>query len=105
MNKLDLVAEVRARLGLSWRASTEAVDAVVESIKRAVVDGQTVTLPGFGSFEKRLRAPRTARNPQTGDTMKIPAVAVPVFRPGAGFKEAVAGPKRSKSRKRVTRTR
>ena len=89
MNKADLVAHVSAELDLSKRAATEAVDAVLDTITRAVARGEKVTLPGFGSFEKRLRAPRVARNPQTGAEMKLPATSVPAFKAGKDFKDAV----------------
>jgi DNA-binding protein HU-beta len=99
MNKQDLVAQVGVRLALSRRASTEVVDAVAASVMRAVAAGEKVTIPGFGTFEKRLRAPRSARNPRTGDRVAVPATSVVVFRPGAEFRQKVAGrPKPSKRR-------
>ena len=73
MNKEHLVAEVGARLDVSRRAATEAVDAVVATIMRAVAAGETVTIPGFGTFEPRMRAPRIARNPATGERVAVPA--------------------------------
>jgi DNA-binding protein HU-beta len=94
MNKGDLVAEVSLVSGISKRAATDAIDAVLDAIVRAVADGEKVSLAGFGSFEKRLRAPRTARNPRTNQTVKVPATSVAVFRPGRDFKNAVAGKKR-----------
>ena len=98
MNKAQLVAQVSVRLDVSKRVATEAVDAVFDSVQRAVAKGEKVTLPGFGTFEKRLRAPRTARNPQTGATVKVPATSVPVFGPGSYFKTAVAGKRRRAKR-------
>jgi DNA-binding protein HU-beta len=91
MNKQDLIATVSNALELSKREATEAVDTVIESIKRAVAKGDKVSLPGFGSFEKRKRAARTARNPQTGAPIKIAATSVPAFKAGKEFKEQVAG--------------
>jgi DNA-binding protein HU-beta len=94
MNKGDLVAEVSEVADVSRRVASDAVDAVLDAITRSVTRGEKVVLSGFGSFEKRLRAPRTARNPQTGEAIKVPATSVPVFRPGQDFKESVAGKKR-----------
>ena len=91
MNKQDLIAEVSARLDISKRAATDAVDAVLSTIRRAVARGEKVSLPGFGSFETKLRAPRNARNPQTGAAVNVPATAVPTFRPGKALRAAVAG--------------
>jgi len=53
-----------------------------------------VTLPGFGTFSRRQRAARTARNPQTGESIKVKASKVPAFKAGAGFKSYVAGARR-----------
>ena len=78
MNKADLVQAVEARLG-SRKAATEAVEVVLETIVREVAKGNRVSLTGFGTFEKVARAPRTGRNPRTGETVKIRKTAVPRF--------------------------
>lgn len=96
MNKGDLVAEVSAVANVSKRIATDVVDAIFASVVREVARNNKVTIAGFGSFEKRLRAPRTARNPQTGEKLKLPATSVPAFRAGKEFKDAVAGKKRRK---------
>ncbi len=96
MNKGDLIAQVSADADLSKRVATEAVDAVIDAIKRSVAKGEKVSLPGFGTFEKRARAPRTARNPQTGAKIKIPATSVPAFKAGSEFKQAVSGKRKKK---------
>lgn len=89
MNKAQLVDALTARLG-DRRAAADAVDAMVEVIVDTVGSGGSVTLTGFGVFEPRRRAPRTARNPRTGDTVPVEETVVPSFRPGAAFKERVA---------------
>ena len=94
MNKGDLIAEVSEVADVSRRVAGDAVDAILDAIMRSVARGEKVTLSGFGSFEKRLRAPRTARNPQTGEQVKVPATSACVFRPGQDLREAVAGRKR-----------
>ena len=99
MNKSDLVATVSLETGFSKRVTSEAIDAVIEAVRRTVARGEKVTIPGFGTFEKRLRAPRTARNPRTGERVRVPAMPVPVFRPGQDFKDACTGKKR-RGRKR-----
>jgi DNA-binding protein HU-beta len=90
MHKQDLVAEVAVRLDVSRRIATDAVDAVFAAITRAVAAGESVTVPGFGTFSRRLRAPRTARNPKTGARVAVPATSVAVFKPGAAFRQEVA---------------
>ena len=90
MNKAQLVDAVAERMG-NRRVAAEAVDAVLDTITRAVVDGQRVSVTGFGTFERLERAARLARNPQTGGKVAVKAKAVPNFRPGQGFKDLVSG--------------
>lgn len=98
MNKGDLIALVSLEAGLSRRLATEAVDTMLTAVRRAVARGERVSIPGFGTFEKRLRAPRMARNPRTGARVPVPAVSVPVFRPGQDFKDACRGTKKRRKR-------
>ena len=66
-----------------------ALNAALDSIKKAVAKGDSVTLVGFGSFSSGKRAARTGRNPRTGETIKIPAAKTVKFSAGQGFKDAV----------------
>lgn len=91
MNKAELIDELTKKLDADRKTATEAVELVVDTIVRAVNKGESVTITGFGVFEKRKRAPRVARNPRTGETVKVRATSVPAFRPGAQFKAVVAG--------------
>lgn len=88
MNKSELIDVVAEKIG-DKRAATAAVEAIVDNITRAVVAGERVAISGFGVFEKVERAARTARNPATGAVVKLKKTAVPKFRPGLGFKDAV----------------
>jgi DNA-binding protein HU-beta len=90
MNKTQLVDVLAERLG-DRRTAATAVDGLLETIVDVVRSGGTVTLTGFGVFEGRARAARTARNPRTGEPVDVPATTVPAFRPGAGFRTAVGG--------------
>jgi DNA-binding protein HU-beta len=67
---------------------------MLETIKAAVARGEKVALTGFGVFEKSERRARTARNPATGATVKVPASSVPKFRAGSDFKAAVNAKKK-----------
>ena len=91
MNKAELIDVLTDKLGSDRRQATAAVEHIVDTIVRAVHKGESVTITGFGVFEKRKRAPRVARNPRTGETVKVRATSVPAFRPGAQFKAVVAG--------------
>jgi DNA-binding protein HU-beta len=88
MNKTQLVDALAERLG-DRRTAAAAVEGLLATIVDKVRSGETVTLTGFGVFEGRARAARTARNPRTGAAVTVPATTVPAFRPGAGFRAAV----------------
>jgi DNA-binding protein HU-beta len=89
MNKSELVQAVAEVADLPKATAAKAVDAMIDSIKDALTEGDTVTLIGFGTFTVRDRAARKGRNPQTGKTIEIQAAKVPVFKPGKALKEAV----------------
>ncbi|MFE7194143.1 HU family DNA-binding protein [Kitasatospora sp. NPDC057541] len=93
MNKAQLVEAVAEQLG-GRKAAAEAVDAVLDTMVRAVVAGDRVSVTGFGTFEKVERSARFARNPQTGEKVKVKKTSVPRFRPGQGFKDLVSGAKK-----------
>ena len=90
MNKTQLVDALAERLG-DRRTAATAVDGLLETIVDTVRSGDSVSLTGFGVFEGRARAARTARNPRTGESVDVPATTVPAFRPGASFRTAVGG--------------
>lgn len=89
MNKSDLVNNVAERSGLTKKAASEAVEAVLDSISDALANGSKVTLVGFGTFEVRERAARKGINPATGQPIDIPASKVPAFKAGKSLREAV----------------
>ena len=99
MNKSDLIDAISDRVG-NKKTATEAVNAVVDAIQAAVANGDKVAITGFGVFEKSDRPARTARNPATGATIKVPASSVPKFRAGAEFKAAVNGDKKAAAKKK-----
>jgi DNA-binding protein HU-beta len=92
VNKTELIETLSGRLG-DRKSATTALDAVLAEIQNAVTKGDKVSITGFGVFEKRVRAARTARNPRTGESVKVKKTSVPAFRPGATFKELVAAGK------------
>ncbi|HMN35668.1 MAG TPA: HU family DNA-binding protein [Chiayiivirga sp.] len=89
MNKSDFVNAVASAAELSKTDAGNAVDAVIEVIKKALKKGDSVSLVGFGTFEVRKRAARTGRNPRTGETIKIKASKIPSFKAGKALKDAV----------------
>jgi DNA-binding protein HU-beta len=106
VNKAELIEALAARLG-DKRAASAALDAVLAEIQAAVTKGDRVAITGFGAFEKRVRGARTARNPRTGEAVKVKKTSVPAFRAGAGFKEMVASgrvPKAAAAKKTATKS-
>lgn len=89
-NKSQVIEALAERLG-DRKLAAEALDGLVDFIVRTVKGGERVTITGFGSFEKRARAARTARNPRTGETIQVAGTEIPAFRPGAMFREVVSG--------------
>ncbi|MEV0049166.1 HU family DNA-binding protein [Saccharopolyspora shandongensis] len=90
MNKAQLIEALAERLG-DKKTASQAVESVVDIIVRNVNKGEKVNITGFGVFEKRARAARTARNPRTGESVKVKKTNVPAFRAGTQFKEVVGG--------------
>ncbi|PIE37052.1 MAG: DNA-binding protein HU [Gammaproteobacteria bacterium] len=89
MNKSELIDAIADSADLSKADAGRALDAVVESITKALQDGEQVSLVGFGTFSVKARAARTGRNPQTGAEIKIAAANVPGFKAGKALKDAV----------------
>ena len=94
MNKRDLIDAISSRMG-DKKTATEAVNAVLDTIQNTVAKGDKVSITGFGVFEKAIRPARTARNPATGATIRVPRTSVPKFRAGADFKAMVSGEKKA----------
>ncbi|MBN9609149.1 MAG: hypothetical protein BGO26_04225 [Actinobacteria bacterium 69-20] len=91
MNKTELTAKLAETLDGDKRIAARAVEGVIDLIQREVKAGGKVSISGFGVFEKRARAARTARNPRTGEAVKVKKTNVPSFRPGTMFKDIVSG--------------
>lgn len=89
INKEALVKSVADKTQTTKKEAKEAVEAVFGSIHNALAEGKKVQLIGFGSFEVRDRAARKGHNPQTGETIEIPATKVPAFKAGKELKDAV----------------
>lgn len=90
MNKSDLIANIAEKSSLSKADAGRALDAFVETVREALVEGEKVQLVGFGTFETRDRKARSGRNPRNPkETIQIPASTAPVFKAGKNLKEAV----------------
>jgi DNA-binding protein HU-beta len=91
MNRNQLIANVAEETGLSAQQAAGAVAATLEGIAKGVAAGEQVALSGFGTFERRQRAARAGRNPQTGEPIEIAASVAPAFKPATAFRRLVAG--------------
>jgi len=96
MNKTELINAVAQKSGLSKKDATSAVNAIFSTVPREgiiateVAKGKRVQLTGFGTFERRNRKKRKARNPQTGAEILVPATKYPAFSAGKTLKERVS---------------
>jgi DNA-binding protein HU-beta len=92
MNKGGLVAEVAKRTGLSKAEVGRVIDASIDSIRDSVVRGERVTLADFGTFERKHRNQRVARNPRKPAVpIVVPARDLPSFTAGKEFRAQVLG--------------
>jgi DNA-binding protein HU-beta len=94
VNKAQLVEALSTRLGEDKKRTAATVDALLDTVYRTVQKGEKVALTGFGVFEKRDRAARTARNPATGEKVRVKKTSVPAFRAGQEFRNVVNGSKK-----------
>ncbi len=91
MTKIDIINLVAEDTGLSKVKAEEAVEAIIETIKGTLQDGEAVILRRFGSFQVRHKNARIGRNPKTGEEAPISARNVVRFKSGEHFKEAMNG--------------
>lgn len=90
MNKTELITAVAEKADISKKDAEKAVSAIIDTITDGLVKGDKIQLVGFGTFEVRERGERTGRNPQTKETIVIPATKAPAFKAGKALKDAVA---------------
>lgn len=91
MNKNELIASVAEAADLTKAQAGDALEAVLGGITGSLVAGDDVRLIGFGNFIVADRKASTARNPQTGATIQVPASKAARFKPGKALKDAVNG--------------
>ena len=89
MNKNDLIEIMARSADISKNAANRALDAFLDSVTKSLQEDEDVILVGFGSFTTSHRAARIGRNPQTGNTIEIPAAIVARFRAGKKLKNAI----------------
>jgi DNA-binding protein HU-beta len=103
MNRTELVEKIAQDAGLAKRDAEQALRSALDAITDAVAAGEKVTIPGFGTFERRQRAAREGRNPQTGESLRIAKSQVPAFKAGATFRSYVGMSKKDQAAHRKSR--
>ena len=89
MNKAELTAAIVKKTGFTKKDAEKAISAVTEVITETLAAGEKVQIVGFGGFEVKNRPERLARNPRTGEQIKIAASKAPVFKAGKALKDSV----------------
>ena len=89
MNKQGIIEAVSDKLGITKGQAEQAVDCVVDSIVHTLKSGNEVSIAGLGIFATKTRAAREARNPRTGEKIRVPSMRVPKFRAAKALKDAV----------------
>jgi DNA-binding protein HU-beta len=89
VNKRDLIARIARDTGATKNSAAAAVDALLDTMTHALKKGEAITFVGFGTFKTSLRRARMAKNPRTGDAIKIPKRRVVRFTAGKALKSAV----------------
>jgi DNA-binding protein HU-beta len=89
MNKQELISKIAQDTGITKSSAAAAVHSFIDGITRTLKKGQPITFVGFGTFKTAQRKARTARNPQTGASIKIPKRRVVRFTAGKALKSAL----------------
>ena len=89
MTKAELIEEVSRVVEVTRKDSEVIVDAIFDSVVRALCNGDKIEIRGFGSFRTRRRQPRIGRNPKTGARVEVPSKRIPYFKPSKELKDLV----------------
>ena len=89
MNKRELIETVSSKAEITKKEADAVVNVTLDAIIEGLAKEGKVIIPGFGSFEVRNKTAREARNPRTGEKIKIAAKRAPAFKPGKAMKDAV----------------
>ena len=89
MNKTELIDAIAAEAGLSKVDAKKAVEAFFSSVEKSITKGDKVSIVGFGGWSVADKEAREARNPRTGEVIKVPAKKVVKFKAGTELADAV----------------
>ena len=89
MNKTELIAVAAQAVGMTKKDTERVLNAALDAITAALVNGDKVQLSGFGTFEVKEREARIGRNPRTKEAIDIPATWVPSFKPSKALRDLI----------------
>ncbi len=90
MTKSELIEQLAGKhTDISAKEVELAIKELLEQMAQTLEEGERIEIRGFGSFSLHYRAPRTGRNPKTGESVSLPAKYVPHFKPGKELRERV----------------
>lgn len=89
MTKVELIEDVSSAVEMTRKDSEVIIEAIFDSVVRALRGGDKIEIRGFGSFRTRQRQPRVGRNPKTGARVEVPAKLIPYFKPSKELKDLV----------------
>lgn len=90
MTKAEFIDAIAANGNYSKKDAEKALKTVIDTITDSLIKGEKISLVGFGTFEVKERAAKTAINPRTKETINVPAKKVPTFKAGKGLKDTIA---------------
>ena len=90
MNKTELIAIAAEHAGLTKKDTERVLNAAIDALTQALIQGDKVQLSGFGTFETKDREARVGRNPHTKESIEIPATRVPSFKASKALKDTIA---------------
>ena len=90
MNKTELITLAAQNAGMARKDAERVINAAIDAVTAALVNGDKVQLSGFGSFEVKDREARMGRNPHTKEAVEIPATKVPVFKASKALRDIIA---------------
>jgi integration host factor subunit alpha len=89
MTKADLVDKIFEKIGLSKKEAQEIIEILFDTMKQTFVEGESVKISGFGTFNVRNKVARRGRNPKTGEELEISPRKVITFRASNQLKDVL----------------
>jgi integration host factor subunit beta len=89
MNKMDIVNGLSGQINLNQKLAKLVVDTIIDTIKKAIINGERVEIRGFGSFSLRSYKPYKGRNPKNGEIIEVPTKRLPYFKVGKELKDTI----------------